>query len=129
MGDELEHLSKKTRERAFIFARNARSIGLTLGSVRFTPRYDYMSYWLTNGEDYTIIFCTPTAYLVEMWTDGPEGIETSFFCIKNIRHFIQKLKSLKYEDVDLSTKDTNDEDLDGETDLRDWVEDLDEQSD
>jgi hypothetical protein len=120
VGDELEHLSKKTRERAFILARNAKSIGLPLGAVRFTPHYDYMSYYLTNSTDYIIIFCTPEGYLVELWSDASGTPAASFFAIKNIRHFLQLIKREGYKDIDIMFEDIGQDD---EVDLRDWLED------
>ncbi len=127
VGDGLEHLSKKTRERAFILARNAKTIGIPLGAVRFTPHHDYMSYYLTDSSNYVIIFCTPLGYLVELWVDDEgTGVTPSFFAVKNIRHFLQRLKRDGYKDIDVifGTKDI---DYNGETDLRSWLEDLDEE--
>lgn len=121
--DGLEHLSKKTRERAFVLARNAKSIGLPLGAVRFTPHHDYMSYYLTDGSSYIIIFCTPNGYLAEMWSEKEVGNPTvQFFGVKNIRHLLQLIKRMGYKDID-EVQDTDSED---ETDLREFLEGLDE---
>ena len=121
--DSLEHLSKKTRERAFILARNAKSIGLSLGKVRFTPHYDYMSYHLTDGSSYIIIFCTPHGYLSEIYIDEDKQISCTYLGIKNIRHFLQYSKRNGYKDID-EMMDTSED----EQDLRDYVEDLDDES-
>jgi len=119
--DGLEHLSKKTRERAFILARNAKNIGLPLGKVRFTPHLDYMSYYLTDGSDYIIIFCTPDGYLAEVWHNwGNKPPTTSFFGIRNIRHFLQYVLKDGFKDID----DVGNE----ETDLRSYLEDIDDES-
>lgn len=123
MSDGLDHLSRKTRERAFILARNAKGLGMPLGSVRFTPSYDYMSYWLTNGSDYVIIFCTPDGYLAELWYDREGKVENTFCAVKNIRHFLQYIKREGYQDVDVIFDSIETE---GEQDLRSFLEDLDD---
>jgi len=121
--DGLEHLSKKTRERAFVLARNAKSIGVPLGSVRFTPHFDYMSYYLSDSVNYLIIFCTPDGYLYELWSDSSGRIDVNYYGIKNIRHFLQLIKREGYQDVDiLFDKKKPDNEADTETDLREWVE-------
>lgn len=112
VSDGLEHLSKKTRERAFILARNARSIGLPLGAVRFTPNYDFMSYYLTNGSAYMIVFCIPEGYLAEWWQESEGYVSPDFFAIKNIRHFLQVLKKQDYKDVEeVFNSDDDDDDI------------------
>ena len=124
MDDGLEHLSKRTRERAFILARNAKNIGLPLGAVRFTPHHDYMSYYLTDGNDYIIVFCTPDGYLAELWHEESDGQSptVSFFGIKNIRHLLQLIKRMGYKDID----EVSSADSEEETDLREFLEGLDE---
>ena len=79
VSDGLGHLSKKTRERAFILARNARALGITLGAVRFTPHHDYISYYLASSDDYIIIFCTPSGYLLEIWSENDSEVSSDFF--------------------------------------------------
>ncbi len=118
VGDGLGHLSKDTRKRAFVLARNAKSVGIPLGNVRFSPSHDYMSYYLTNSSSYIIIFCTPLGYLVEMWAEGPKGalIEPSYFGIRNIRHFLQRIKKDGYEDIDVIFDDEDFELRDTDTD-------------
>jgi len=122
VSDGLEHLSKRTRERAFILARNAKTVGIPLGAVRFTPHYDYMSYYLTNGSGYAIILCMPLGYLAEMLMEKDGHVISSYFAIKNIRHFLQRLKREGYKDIDVPNVEDG-----SETDLRSWLEDLDEE--
>ena len=117
--DGLEHLSKRTRERAFILARNAKTLGIPLGKVRFTPRYDYMSYYLTDGSAYVIIFCTPDGYLVEFLTEVDKEVVITYLGIKNIRHFLQYIAKRDFQDIDVVFGE--------ETDLRGYVEDLDDE--
>ena len=101
VGDGLEHLSKQTKKRAVVLARNAKSLGIPLGAVRFTPHHDFMSYYFSNSTNYIIIFCSPDGYLAELWSDSKGiGIESSFFAIKNIRHFLQTIRKLGYQDID-----------------------------
>jgi hypothetical protein len=102
MTDDLGHLSATTKQRAFVLARNAKDIGLALGPARTSPPHDYMSFYLTDTTDYIIIFCIPQGYLVELWTEPTEGqIVTSFFGIKNIRHFLQYALRNDYRDIAL----------------------------
>lgn len=126
---DLGHLSKKTRERAYVLSRNARSIGLLIGDARFNPTYDYISYWLCNDDSYVVLFATPDGYLAEIHAVMDEGERTEFspFYIKNIRHFLQRLKKLQYEDaligqegIDISSLD----EPEGEVDLRGYIEGL-----
>jgi len=126
---DLGHLSKKTRERAHVLSRNARSIGLLIGDARFNPTYDYISYWLCNDDSYVVLFATPDGYLAEIHEvkDDQGHTKLSAFYIKNIRHFLQRLKKLHYEDaligqdgIDISSLDESD----GEVDLRGYIEGL-----
>lgn len=112
MSDGLGHLSKRTRERAYMLAKNAKSLGLTLGAVRFSPDHDYMSYYLGNGQDYLIIFCTPQGYLLEVWKEEDGEVMANFFGVKNIRHFLRRAKKAGYQDLDILFEDIHDEDDD-----------------
>lgn len=129
MSDSLGHLSKKTRERAFVLIKNASSIGLDVGTARLTPNYDYMSYYFTNELDYIIVFCTPDCYLVEIWEESNGSVDSAFLAVRNIRHFLQFMKKSGYHRVAIATEDISPECQDGEKDLRDWLQDLDEDSD
>jgi hypothetical protein len=123
MSDGLEHLSKKTRERAYKFAKSAESLDIKLGSVRFTPSYDYMSYYLANGLDYLVVYCTPGAYLVEKWYEEDKTLKVSYSAVRNIRHFLQWAKREDYADADFLFDSLDD---DGERDLRRFLENLDD---
>jgi len=134
MGD-ISHLSKKTRERAYILARNARTIGLSIGDARFKPTQDYMSWWLTDGEGlYVVLFATPQGYLAEVHREHDDGSTTvQFFCIRNIRAFIFKLKKMRLEDAStMLTQEisplegSTEEDGEDEVGLKDFIEDLDD---
>lgn len=121
MEDSLGHISRKTRERAHIMSKNALALGIELGDLRFTPQYDYLSYYLANGTSYLIVFCTPLGYLVERWEEDEEGhISTEFSFVRNIRHFLQWALREGYEDVE-ALFDSEDED-EGPQDLRSFLE-------
>lgn len=121
--DGLAHLSKKTRERAYVLSRNARQLGIPVGHARFTPSHDYMSYYLTAPatESWAVIFCCPDGYLVSLWTEDEEdGISSSYLAVRNIRHLLQHLKKAGYCDVDVAFPSLGGD----EVDLRSYLEDL-----
>lgn len=95
-----KHPSKKTREKAYILARNAKKYGMELKTARFSPHHDFISYWFTNGVDYLLVFCTPTGYLAELWQDDNGEVTTTYLGITNIRTLISQLHKLGYKDVD-----------------------------
>ncbi|TFH25822.1 hypothetical protein E4G67_00430 [Candidatus Bathyarchaeota archaeon] len=94
------HPSRKTRERAYILARNAKQLEMPVGAARYAPNLDFMSYWFTNNIDYILIFCMPTGYLAELWQDTEGMITTTYLSIVNIRTLLSNLKKLNYRDVD-----------------------------
>jgi hypothetical protein len=82
-----------------------------------------MSYYLTDGDDYIIVFCTPNGYLVELWSEKEGQLPTvSFFGIKNIRHLLQLVKRMGYKDID----EASNAEAEDEQDLREFLEGLDE---
>lgn len=123
MADGLEKLSKKTRERAYILAKNAKEVGVPLGAVRFRPSQDYMCYWLTNSVDWLIIFCTPDGYLVEIHNEHLGSLEVGYLAVRNIRHFLQHLKRADYQDADVYFESNEPDDS---IDIRSYLEGQDE---
>ena len=105
-----KHPSKKTRERAYVLARNAKQLHIGVGDARYAPDHDFMSYWFTNNTDYVLVFCIPSGYLVELWRDIDGVVSTSYLGVTNIRVLLSHLKKLGYTDVDSSLRDA---DIDG----------------
>lgn len=124
---ELERLSKATRERAYVLSRNAKQVGVPLGHAKWTAGSDYISYWLTDGLDYAIIFCLPSCYLSEIHEMKDGVVCTTYLAIKNIRHYLQRLKRLSYEDADGLLLSMDEELTDeGEVDLKTYLEEMEE---
>lgn len=122
----LEYLSKETREKAFVLSKNAKGMGISLGRPRFTVGNDYMCYWLTDGLDYVIIFCTPLCYLAEFYADQEGVLTTTYLAVRNIRWFLQWLKRNEFEDANELLHSIDRELSEGEIDLKTYLENLDE---
>lgn len=122
---DYDHLSKQTRNRAFILAKNAKDIGLKTGPARFNPASDYLSYWLYRESSYVVLYCTPQGYLVEFyWALGDrEELESSYYAIKNIRHMLQTLKRMGYDDIANAFPEVGEKSSD-DVDLKDFIEGL-----
>jgi hypothetical protein len=122
---DLGHLSKKTRERAYVLSRNARSINLPIGRARFNPAYDYMSYWLSTADQYAVIFATPEGYLAEIHGIDIRGFPTRDpFGVRNIRHFLQRLKKCGFQDALSEISEDEISSLGADVDLRGYIEGL-----
>ena len=122
---DLGHLSKKTRERAYVLSRNARSINLSLGDARFNPLHDYISYWLSTTDQYAVIFATPQGYLAEIHGVDRRGHPThNAFGIRNIRHFLQRLKKCGFQDALSGISEDEISSLGADIELRRYIEGL-----
>lgn len=100
MGD-ISNISKKTRERAFVFMNNARKIGIPVGDSRFKPTQDYLSWWLANNNGYyLVVYATPQGYLAEMFEEHSDGeITETFLGITNVRVLLFALKKAGFQDA------------------------------
>lgn len=103
-----KHPSKKTREKAFILARNAKKYNMGLKTARFSPHHDFISYWFTDSLNYLVVFCTPTGYLAELWEDDEGKVVVTYLGITNIRTLLSHLNKLGYRDVDEVLGDVED---------------------
>jgi len=118
-----KHLSTKTLERANVLVRNARAASLPLGNGRFPNDGDVILFFLTNGTFTVVIFCSPSGYCIERYTDTLDSAEVDYFIVKNIRHFIFYLAREEYSSWDEYHKDTLDALENGDIDPTDLLED------
>lgn len=95
-----KHPSKRTRERAYILARNAKKYGMSLKTARFSPHHDFITYWFTDSINYLLVFCTPEGYLAELYEDNEGEVTITYLGVTNIRVLISHLNKLDYRDVD-----------------------------
>lgn len=96
-----ENISRQTLRRAYKVAKNARSIEMDL-EARWTSSGDFLFFLLNNNEgDLAIIYCAPNCYLVEY--DDDDG--TNYFMVKNIRHWLFKLRSLGFYNCEFHQND------------------------
>ena len=124
--DGLTHISKKTRERAYILSRNAKQLGIPLGAARFTPTYDYMSFYLSNEDSWAVIFCYPEGYLatINSFDSKAGSIQTTPLAVRNIRTLLQNLKKRSYVDVDVMLNELKSKFDNDEVDLRSYLDAL-----
>lgn len=121
----LGHLSKKTRERAYVLSRNARSINLILGDARFNPDHDYISYWLSTEDQYAVVYATPQGYLAEIHGVDDAGLPTREpLGVRNIRHFLQRLKKCGFQDALKGITEDEISSLGADIELRRYIEGL-----
>ena len=100
MTQNADHISAKTRERAMVLAENAKKMGLNPGNIRFNSRWDFMSFWFTNGLKYIIVFCSPSGYLAEVHTEQGDEVKANYLGIKNIRNFLFAIRKEGLESFD-----------------------------
>jgi len=102
-------VSAKTRERALTLAENAAGINLHVGNCRRSKDQDFLAFFLTNGAAVSVIFCTPSGYLVEYW-ESNHGIllAPEFSCVKNIRHYLYTLRKENFISFDKYYEDLAD---------------------
>jgi len=101
------HVSPSTIVRAKRLSDNAISMDFYPGNARWGDKGDYLVYVFTNKAGHLIlIYCCPYAYLVEITEDDSCGNEhTSYFMLKNIRHWLFKIKGLGFYDCEHIKRD------------------------
>jgi len=118
-----KNLSKETLERTAKFCRNAEQAKLQTGDARFPNDGDYIVFFMTNGSNTIVLYCTPTGYVAEYYEENEDGtFIANYLSIKNIRHFVFKLAKESYCSWTQYNEDIMEKIDSGEIDIADYLE-------